>query len=154
MAVHRVRPFLLGAVVALASAATVQPAAAQNDQGEFRTGTCPQADSAAVLDLSAVVSSPAEAPRLLVDPPRYPNELRRDGYRGQVVLAMVVDTLGTPMPGTATVMSSTDPVLSRWACAAARVLRFAPARHEGRPVVAQVVQPFVYSAKVNRRGRG
>jgi TonB family protein len=112
---------------------------------------CPRADSVAAPDLSAVVDSPAEPPRLLVGPPRYPDEVRRDGYQGQVVLAMVVDTLGVPMPGTVAVMRSTDPVLSRWACAAARVLRYAPARHEGRPVPAQAVQPFAYSARVNRR---
>jgi TonB family protein len=135
-------------IVALLLVAVARPAAGQ---AEFRTGMCPAPNSVATPDLSAVVDGPAEPPRLLVDPPRYPDEVRRDGYRGQVVLALVVDTLGVPMPGTAAVMSSTDPVLSRWACATARVLRFAPARHQGRPVAAQAVQPFAYSARVTRR---
>lgn len=120
-------------------------------QDGFRTGMCRDADSTTAPDLSHVVSAPAEPPRLLVGPPRFPDEVRRHGYRGQVVLALVVDTLGVPVPATAAIMSSTDPVLSRWACAAARVLRFTPARHDGGPVAAQAVQPFSYTAQVIRR---
>lgn len=131
--------------------AVTRSAAGQAQSAEFRTGMCQNADSATAPDLSAVVEAPAVPPRLLGGPPKYPTELHRDGYRGEVVLALVVDTLGVPVPGTAAVMSSTDPVLTRWACAAARVLRYAPARHEGRPVAAQVVQPFAYSARVVRR---
>jgi hypothetical protein len=41
--------------------------------------------------------------------------------------------------------------LSRWACCAVTQLRFAPAEHRGRRVFAQAVQPFAYSARVNRR---
>src|SRR5687767_6557815 len=95
------------ALVALALVAVLRPAAGQARPVEFRTGMCQAVDSATAPDLNGVVDAPAEPPRLLVGPPRYPDEVRRDGYRGQVVLALVVDTLGVPMPGTAAVMSST-----------------------------------------------
>jgi TonB family protein len=107
--------------------------------------------SSGTLDpaLSAVVGTPERAPIAIPSPlPPYPDEVRRDGYRGRVVLAMVVDTLGSPVARTAAVLESTDPALSRWACGAVARLRYQPAQHEGRPAFAQAVQPFFYSATI------
>jgi TonB family protein len=141
----------------LAVVALVVPAAgaqAQASTPEFRTGFCVPPDTTrGTLDpaLSAVVSTPQRAPVALPSPiPAYPDEVRRDGYRGSVVLAFVVDTLGRPVATTADVLESTDAALSRWACGAVKRLRYAPAQHEGRPVFAQAVQPFFYSARVKR----
>jgi TonB family protein len=138
----------------LAAPALVGPATAQAQASApgFRTGFCVTPDTTSgTLDpaLSAVVSTPERAPVALPSPiPPYPDEVRRDGYRGSVVLAFVVDTLGRPVPTTAEVLESTDAALSRWACGAVRRLRYAPAQHEGRPVFAQAMQPFFYSARV------
>ena len=102
--------------------------------------------------LAAVVSEPERGPVPLSSTiPPYPKEVRRDGYRGSVVIGFVVDTLGHPVRETAQVLESTDPLLSRWACGAVATLRYSPAEHQGRRVFAQAVQPFAYSARVNRR---
>jgi len=127
---------------------------AQATAADFRTGFCIAPDTSGTLHpaLAAMVSEPAQPPQWLpASPlPAFPDEVRRDGYQGLVVMAFVVDTLGRVVPETAEVVRSTDPVLSRWGCRVVATLRFAPARHEGRPVFAQAMQPFTYSAKVRK----
>lgn len=110
----------------------------------FLTGPCATADSFA--DLSDVVDQPDRAPALPrdFDIPPYPESLRRAGYQGTVVLGVVVNANGHVRPGTATVLSSTDTVLSRWACAAAPRLRLEPAQVHGRAVATQTAVPFTY----------
>lgn len=129
---------------------------AQATAPDFRTGFCVPPDTTRdgglSPALSAVVSEPDRGPVPLSSTiPPYPAEVRRDGYRGAVVIGFVVDTLGHPVVETAQVLESTDPILSRWACGAVTKLKFAPAEHQGRRVFAQAVQPFTYSANVRRR---
>jgi outer membrane biosynthesis protein TonB len=137
---------LLGLAPAVARAQATAPG--------FRTGFCVAPDTSGTLHpaLAAMVSEPAEPPQLRPGStmPAFPDEVHRDGYQGLVVLAFVVDTLGRVVPETAEVVRSTDPALSRWGCRVVGTLRFAPARHEGRPVFAQAMQPFTYSAKVRK----
>ena len=138
-----------------ASGAT-QLVGAQATSSDFRTGFCIAPDTAQNSGLSSALSAVVSEPERAAVPvsstiPPYPKELRRDGYRGTVVLGFVVDTRGHPVVETAQVLESTDPIMSRWACGAVGHLRYAPAEHQGRKVFAQVMQPFVYRAQINRK---
>jgi TonB family protein len=145
------------ALLALAGVCgSTRTARAQATAPDFRTGLCvlpdTTRDGGLSPALSAVVSEPERGPVPLSSTiPPYPPEVRRDGYRGAVVIGFVVDTLGHPVVETAQILESTDPILSRWACGAVTKLRFSPAEHQGRRVFAQAVQPFTYSARVRRR---
>lgn len=57
-------------------------------------------------------------------------------------MGFVVNADGKVRPGTATVLSSTDSVLTRWACGAVSHFRLAPAQSKGHAVPAQLVLPF------------
>jgi hypothetical protein len=69
----------------------------------------------------------------------------RDGnYSGKIVVAMVVDTTGSVVPGTLSIEESNDPRLSAWGCMAALLLRFTPATVGGKPVMALTEWPFSF----------
>jgi TonB family protein len=109
----------------------------------FLTGVC---SPDAFIDPDSVVAEPEQAPTLPRGfmMPRYPESLHRPGYQGTVSAAFIVGADGVVRPGSVAVMTSTDSVLSRWACDAVPTIRFVPARHHGRTVMTQVVMPFTY----------
>jgi len=108
------------------------------------TGPCVPADSMA--DIGDVEPQPDQPPRMLPSSgmPAAPASVRRPGYSGAVSVGFVVDADGTVRRGTATVLSSTDSALARWACDAVPRLRMAPAQSHGRAVPAQFVLPLNY----------
>jgi hypothetical protein len=111
-------------------------------------GSCAQASD---LDLQSVVPTPDLLPVFLGPAPRTPKFALHDGYRGRVVLAVIVDTLGRAEHAGATIVNATDQGLHDWACDFVRQLHFTPAQHDGRVVRAQAVLPFEFSARVVRR---
>lgn len=117
----------------------------------FLTGTCPTR-SADSVKWDQVVTTPDQPAHLLPEPrPQFPMSVHRDGYKGKVVLGMVIDTSGRVMAGTVSVTASTDPTLSAWACLVAGDLRFTPALVANRPVNALSEQPLSFTATVIRR---
>jgi hypothetical protein len=142
---------LTGALTAIAIALVAIPDATQAQSATadstFVTGDCPTR-SAASVKWDDVVTAPEQPARLLAASFPIPAHLRRDGYAGKVILAMVIDTAGRVMPGTVSIGQSTDPALSAWACTIAFNLRFTPALVAGRPVNSTGEQPLSYNAKV------
>ena len=112
------------------------------------TGSCRAKD---VPDLTTVEASPDTPPQLTSPGPRTPKFALRDGYRGTVQLAVVVDSTGRAESKSATIVAASDAQMREWACDYVRQLRFTPARLDGRAVRTQVVVPFVFQAFVIRR---
>ncbi|MCC6929466.1 MAG: energy transducer TonB [Gemmatimonadaceae bacterium] len=136
---------MFGLVVILLTGATGVRA-----QEATLVGPCHHAPA---LDLTTLVSAPDTAPRLLSEPPRTPRFALRDGYRGTVQLAVVIDTAGHPEAGGAVVLAASDAQLRDWACAYASQLRFTPAKVGDRAVRTQAVVPFTFRAVMVRRAR-
>ena len=140
------RRHALLALLALSVAPSFRAIVAQNEGAKppFLTGMCTTPDSDLGFDSLVVRPErpPAIAPGFRMAP--FPDTLRRPGYEGSVEAALVVGTDGAVRSGTVAVMSSTDPVLSRWACDAVPAMRFVPAQEGGRPVATQVLVPFSY----------
>lgn len=130
----------------LVGACTASPLLAQAPAS--LAGSCAPA---AELDLESVAPAPDSLPVFVGPAPRMPRFALRDGYRGRVVVAVIVDTLGRGELAGATIISASDQGLRDWACDFVRQLQFTPARHEGRAVRAQAVVPFEFSARVVRR---
>ena len=122
------------------------PLQAQQPATPFVTGPCSRADSAAIADLARTVDAPEVPPTLKpgMSLPPFPAEVHHAGYNGKVVVAFIVTAHGRVEPGSVMVMSSTDSVLSRWACKVTPGIRFNPAREHGHPVATQTMLPFVY----------
>lgn len=129
--------------LAIPGAAIAQEAKADS---VFKVGSCP-AHAAGTVNWDEVVTEVDEPARIVfATVPRFPMHLRDDSgvYYGRVVVAMVVDTAGSVMPGTVTIDESTDPKLSAWGCLIAFQMRFTPARKAGRIVNALGEQAFTY----------
>jgi TonB family protein len=139
---------LLACVSRAAAQSTEQPAGQTSNS--FTSGVCAH-DPSIIPDLESVVSAPDTMPRLIGPQPHMPRFALQDGYRGRVVVATVVDTSGRAERGTVTIVESTDPRLSEWACDFAQQLRFVPATVGKRRVRAQGVIPYSFSATVHRR---
>lgn len=139
------QPLACVALCVLLLATVTVPAHAQGSVS-FRTGPCVTPDSTPAVNLTDVVDAPEV--RASLKPatgfPAYPSEIRRPGYEGQVVVAFIVDKHGKVDPRSVMVMSSTDPLLSRWACQATPGIAFYPAKDHGHPVASQTMLPFVY----------
>ncbi len=75
--------------------------------------------------------------------PEYPDELRRTGGRGEVVVAFTVEIDGRVTEPE--VLRSTHPALEPSALAAIRRWRFKPAHKDGVVVAARVVQTLVFA---------
>jgi TonB family protein len=136
---------LLGALIALI-ALGASPLVAQAPR--TFAGACTRADE---LDLQTVHPAPDSAPVFVGPAPRTPRFALRDGYRGRVLVAVIVDSLGRAEHEGAAIVGATDQGLRDWACDFVRQMRFAPARHAGGTVRAQAVVPFEFSARVVRR---
>ena len=75
----------------------------------------------------------------------YPSALLRAGIEGTVVVRMYVDEHGKLLTDSIRIAESSGyPTLDSVALAAAPRLRFAPARHEGKPVATPFLQPFQF----------
>jgi TonB family protein len=150
----RTRSVLVIAFLLVAHAASAQES---SRRGPFVTGECP-GNKEPALNWATVTTEPDIAPRLPANRPvqsmlpRYPSEMYRDGYRGRIVLSMVIDTTGRVVAGTVSIIESTDEVFSRWGCNAASRLKFEPARVKGRPVAVLWSVPFSFSATADWRG--
>lgn len=110
------------------------------------TGPCTRTGSSSVISLKGIVDNP-ETPPMLKSGwhlPDFPAEVERPGYEGKVVVAFIVNDHGRVEPSSVVVMSSTDSLLSRWACKVIPGIRFEPARDHGHPVRTQAVMPFIY----------
>jgi len=82
-------------------------------------------------------------PRLLVDSkPEYPEEARKRGVEGKVILEIIVDEKGEV--ASARVLKSVEPVLDKVALDAAKKLRFSPATKDGRPVSVKITYTFAF----------
>jgi TonB family protein len=117
---------------------------AQEERPPFLTGMCSASESSVASD--SIVDRPERPPSLAPgsEIPRFPDVLRRPGYDGTVVAVFVVDASGTVRPDAVAVMSSSDPILSAWACSVVPAMRFVPAWHDGRAVATEVRMPFRY----------
>lgn len=111
-------------------------------------GSCRAKDAP---DLTTVEATPDTPPQLTSPGPRTPKFALRDGYRGTVQLAVIVDSAGRAEATGATIIAASDAQMREWACDYVRQLRFSPARLAGRAVRSQVVVPFTFQAFVVRR---
>jgi outer membrane biosynthesis protein TonB len=96
----------------------------------------------ALDSVTAHPEMPASLKRGTTLPP-FPKAIMRPGYDAVVMVAFVVDDRGRVVPASVFVMSSTDPILSRWACKIVPDIRFNPAEERGRAVASQTSLPFV-----------
>lgn len=120
-------------------------ARAQQPPAPFLTGNCATTDT--VADPGQYVEQPEKpaAIRRDIPIPPFPDTVHRAGYEGKVVVAFIVEADGRVRQRRITVVSSTDPVLSRWACTSIPKMRLEPARDHGKKVASQVILPFAYS---------
>jgi len=78
-------------------------------------------------------------------PVEYPPALFDRGIEGTVILRLYADTAGVLVNDSTRVQESSGfPALDSAAVAAAPNLRFAPARHDGKPVAASFLQPIYF----------
>ena len=78
-------------------------------------------------------------------PVEYPPALFDQGIEGTVILRLYADTAGALINDSTRVQESSGfPALDSAAVAAAPNLRFAPARHDGKPVAASFLQPIYF----------
>lgn len=76
--------------------------------------------------------------------PRYPAGLRSAGVEGEVVVRLVVDTIGRVQPGSAVVVRSSHDAFTAAVLEVLPRLRFAPAAIGGRRVRQLVELPFTF----------
>ena len=100
-------------------------------------------DSGTAPDRVRAVEEPPEFLRWR--PPAYPENLRRNGIVGRVVLRFTIDTLGRVEPNSVGVVSSPNAEFSEAAIAALRTARFKPARINGKAVPADLRMPVNFS---------
>jgi TonB family protein len=77
----------------------------------------------------------------------YPDDLRRMGIQGRVVLQCIVGVDGRAEPGTVTEVSAVDPGFVFAAREALRTARFRPGKVGGRPVRTLVRVPFDFKLR-------
>jgi len=87
-----------------------------------------------------------ERPRTITcPPPPYPDAMRAAGMEGQVVLQVVIDTLGRVEPGSVRVVTSPHDSLTSAARRSVLVCQFTPGRWHGHPVRTLVDIPITFS---------
>lgn len=85
-------------------------------------------------------------PRIKIKvPPEYPNEMRRTGMNGEVVVSFVVDRQGEVR--SVTIVSSTHIAFEAPALRTVTRWKFTPGIKNGVPVDTQVVQPLAFSLR-------
>jgi TonB family protein len=94
------------------------------------------------------VDQPRDLPPVALNaqtPVEYPPALFDQGIEGTVILRLYADTAGVLVNDSTRVQESSGfPALDSAAVAAAPNLRFAPARHDGKPVAASFLQPIYF----------
>jgi TonB family protein len=102
-----------------------------------------EVDACAVTGAWAA-GAPASRPRVVrCVLPRYPDDLRRGGVEGKVVVRVAVDSAGRPDSTSLQVISASTPALAASATRSVPHLRFAPAgAGEARPVVVEMPYTF------------
>ena len=99
----------------------------------------PQAPTQPVFEVYEV----EEPPQPLVQvQPEYPEEAKKAGLEGRVIVVAVVDENGDVIQ--ASIYSSTNPIFNEAALDAAKKMKFKPARLKDTPVKAKVWIPFVF----------
>lgn len=108
------------------------------------SAACAQAGTSRGQVYSAdVLSAP---PHLVWTPPvPYPDSLRHAGVQGQVIVQLVIDTLGLPEPQSIRVMSSPNPAFAASAVATAQGMVFKPAEVNGQKVRVLVQIPVNFT---------
>jgi len=76
---------------------------------------------------------------------RYPEEARKLGLEGRVVVRCFVDSLGRPIAGI--VDSSTDPIFNTVALEAIMTTKFEPAIYKGKPMGTWVTVPIAFQLR-------
>jgi TonB family protein len=77
--------------------------------------------------------------------PRYPDDLRKTGVQGEVLLEFVVDSTGHALPETFFVLRTSEPRLIQAVTDVLPAMRFYPGERRGRPVAQRVAMPFSFS---------
>jgi protein TonB len=84
-----------------------------------------------------------EPPQPLVQvQPEYPEEARKGGLKGRVIVVAVVDESGDVIQ--ASIHSSTNPIFNEAALEAAKKMKFKPGRLKDKPVKVKVLIPLVF----------
>ena len=108
-------------------------------------GACLDPVAAARFELDRSLELVPDQPPVIIGAltlPPLPESLRDSEVRTGVVLARwVVDTAGTPIPTSVTIVSSPHGLMSVQVCGAILAARFTPARDDGRVVRARVEMP-------------
>jgi TonB family protein len=109
----------------------------------------------ATVRLASEVDRPARLGDSVSFAPRYPDEARAAGIGGQVIVELVVDTLGFVERSSVSVAAAAAPELADPAAQAATRLRFVPAMVHGVAVrqLVHLVARFESSHSSNARGR-
>lgn len=98
---------------------------------------------------TTILARDVERPELLSAPGvLYPEELRRKGIKGSVLVAFVLDTLGRPERSTVRVLSASDPGFIDAALDVVLGSRYRPARLKvtpGRAIRVKINQPVHFS---------
>jgi protein TonB len=85
---------------------------------------------------------------LAMGPLKYPDDLRRMGIQGRVVIRCIVGRDGLVEPGTIAVVSADDPGLVFAAREAVRSTRFRPGRDRGEAVRTLVYLPIDFKIRI------
>ena len=108
-------------------------------------GACLDPVAAARFELDRSLELVPDQPPVMIGAlalPPLPESLRSSEARTGVVLARwVVDTTGTTIPASVTIVSSPHGLMSVQVCGAILAARFTPARDDGRVVRARVEMP-------------
>ncbi|HEU4885935.1 MAG TPA: TonB family protein [Longimicrobium sp.] len=118
-------------------AGEVKPPAGSRDTG-------PRAYDMAVVEVRPVLES-AGLTRLLER--NYPSVLRDSRVNGRVIIELVVDEDGVPVPGSARVIEASHPAFGEATLRVADRFRFRPARIDGTPVPVVVTIPIVWTSR-------
>lgn len=112
--------------------------------GACRKAPAPPAERPA----AAAPAAPDDDPPVALNantPLVYPTALLQAGIEGTVVIRMYADEHGKLLADSIRIAESSGyPSLDSAALAAAPRLRFAPARHDGKPVATPFLQPFQF----------
>ena len=77
----------------------------------------------------------------------YPSVLRDSRVNGRVIIELVVDEDGVPVPGSARVIEASHPAFGEATLRVADRFRFRPARIDGTPVPVVVTIPILWTAR-------
>jgi len=138
-------PFMLAA---LAVTATVTQEPAQRPLAPGDTVVCHvRPDSAPGRSASACIVQPPEIVKQ--GAPEYPRQLREAGIEGDVVVRMIVDTLGHPERESIAIVKAAHPDFEPAVRAWVKSVEFRPARLSGRAVRVLVNVPLRFALRAN-----